>query len=87
MNESRYRAVKAYKNQAFLGSPAARSLRIVAEYLEPDSRFRDLRIRDTIVVFGSARISSRADALRQVDEARAGTGDLARAERQLGLCG
>ena len=78
MNESRYRAVKAYKNQAFLGSPAARSLRIVSEYLEPDSRVRDLRVRDTIVVFGSARIVSRTEGQRLVDEARAGKGDLAR---------
>jgi hypothetical protein len=47
--------VKAYSNEAFLKSPDARLIRLLAEYLEPESRFRDLRIRDTVVFFGSAR--------------------------------
>ncbi len=46
----------AYKNEAFLDSPDGRSLRILSEYLEPLSHFRDEKIRDTIVFFGSARI-------------------------------
>ncbi len=47
----------AYKNNEFLDSPAARSLRILSEYLEPLDHFRRERIRDTIVFFGSARIA------------------------------
>jgi uncharacterized protein (TIGR00730 family) len=47
----------AYKNDAFLDSPAARSLRILSEYLEPLDHFRREQIRDTIVFFGSARIT------------------------------
>src|SRR5437660_8167444 len=47
----------AYKNDAFLDSPAARSLRILSEYLEPLDHFRREEIRDTIVFFGSARIT------------------------------
>ena len=47
----------AYKNDAFLDSPAARSLRILSEYLEPFDHFRREQIRDTIVFFGSARIA------------------------------
>ena len=47
----------AYKNEEFLDSPAARSLRILSEYLEPLDHFRRERIRDTIVFFGSARIA------------------------------
>src|SRR5712692_3778405 len=46
----------AYKNEAFLGSPDARILRILSEYLEPLGHFRHQRIRDTIVFFGSARL-------------------------------
>jgi uncharacterized protein (TIGR00730 family) len=46
----------AYKNEEFLDSPAARSLRILSEYLEPLDHFRREKIRDTIVFFGSARI-------------------------------
>jgi uncharacterized protein (TIGR00730 family) len=85
MRESRFRAVKAYKNDAFLGSPQARMLRIMAEYIEPDSRFRELKVRDTIVIFGSARIPSREQALAELEKARAEGGDVARAERRLGM--
>jgi hypothetical protein len=44
-----------YLNPEFLKSPEARILRILAEYLEPASRLRHHRVRDTIVFFGSAR--------------------------------
>jgi uncharacterized protein (TIGR00730 family) len=56
MKEHHNRLV-AYKNDAFLDSPAARSLRILSEYLEPLDHFRREQIRDTIVFFGSARIT------------------------------
>jgi uncharacterized protein (TIGR00730 family) len=83
MSESRYRAVKAYKNEAFLGSPQARSLRILSEYLEPETRFRELRVKDTIVMFGSARILSREEAERQLAEAKSSGGDVEAAEKKL----
>ncbi len=47
----------AYLNEPFLESPDARGLRILSEYLEPLSHFRDEKIQDTIVFFGSARIT------------------------------
>jgi uncharacterized protein (TIGR00730 family) len=83
MSDSRYRAVKAYKNEAFLNSRDARSLRILAEYIEPEQRFEDLRIKDTIVVFGSARIPPRDVAEAEVAAAEAGEGDLEVARRRL----
>ncbi|HKX46700.1 MAG TPA: LOG family protein [Planctomycetota bacterium] len=83
MSESRYRAVKAYKNEAFLGSPHARTLRILAEYVEPETRFRELRIKDTIVVFGSARIPSRETAEAELARAEAEGGDVEKAKRRL----
>jgi uncharacterized protein (TIGR00730 family) len=83
MSQSRYRAVKAYKNEAFLGSPQARSLRILAEYLEPESRFRELRVKDTIVMFGSARILSREQAEQQLAEAERSGGDVEAAKHKL----
>jgi uncharacterized protein (TIGR00730 family) len=46
---------KAYDNDAFLHSAQARTLRILAEYLEPQTRLRLQKIRSTIVFFGSAR--------------------------------
>ena len=54
-DRKRLRPPKAYRNQDFLLSKEARTLRILAEYLEPESRFEHYRIEDTIVFFGSAR--------------------------------
>ena len=67
-----------YLNIEFLKSPAARTIRILAEYLEPAERLRRAHIRDTIVFFGSARALSPEDAalqLKNVDDeiARAGS--------------
>ncbi len=50
------RAPKAYKNNNFLNSPSARTVRILTEYLEPYSRLKKYDIKDTIVFFGSARV-------------------------------
>ena len=63
MTENRYRPVKAYRNPEFLASRDGRPLRILAEYVEPESRFDSLHVSDTIVFFGSARILSREEAL------------------------
>jgi len=55
----------AYLNADFLKSSEARILRILSEYLEPASRLRHHRVRDTIVFFGSARsVSPEIAALR-----------------------
>src|ERR1700761_4189773 len=48
----------AYENEDFLESPEARILRILAEYTEPQTRFRRERIQDTVVFFGSARFAA-----------------------------
>jgi uncharacterized protein (TIGR00730 family) len=60
----------AYKNEAFLDSPDARILRILSEYLQPLSHFRDEKIHDTIVFFGSARVNETGPLGRYYDEAR-----------------
>jgi len=49
-------ADKAYKNLDFLNSRDARTIRILAEYLEPEKRFREHHIEHTVVFFGSARV-------------------------------
>ena len=49
---------KAYKNLEFLNSSDARHVRVLCEFIEPKSRFRRLRVKDTIVFFGSARTKS-----------------------------
>lgn len=50
------KAPKAYKNDDFLSSPAARTIRILTEYLEPYDRLKKLDVKDTVVFFGSARV-------------------------------
>jgi hypothetical protein len=62
---------KAYKDLEFLNSPDARPLRMLAEFLEPQRRFRRAGIRDTIVFFGSARILPPAEARTALRKARA----------------
>lgn len=47
---------KAYKNDDFLNSHEARKIRVLCELTEPETRFREENIEDTIVMFGSARI-------------------------------
>ncbi len=53
---------KAYDNPQFLNSAEARTIRILAEYLEPRSRLERHGVRDTIVFFGSARFVDREAA-------------------------
>lgn len=56
------RPEKAYKNLEFLTSPEARTIRVLCEFVEPQARFRKHEIKDTVVMFGSARIAPRAAA-------------------------
>jgi uncharacterized protein (TIGR00730 family) len=61
----------AYMDTQFLESDEGRPLRILSEYLEPLRRFRDARIEDTVVFFGSARVDSRERAERALKTLRA----------------
>lgn len=63
---------KAYKNLNFLNSPDARAIRVLCEFTEPSARFRKLRVKDTIVFFGSARIQPRDAARAQLEAAQRG---------------
>lgn len=74
---------KAYSNESFLGSREARSLRIMSEYMEPESRFAEFQISDTIVFFGSARTLPGDEAKKALDIARASGEGLARAENDV----
>ncbi len=83
MSDDRPWPVKAYRNDDFLDSRDARPLRILSEYMEPEARFEELNISDTIVFFGSARLASRVEATAALEAARAHGGDVAAAERRL----
>src|SRR5271163_2958476 len=61
----------AYLDETFLGSDAARPLRILAEYLQPLDAFCREQVKDTIVFFGSARLREEGPLGRYYREARA----------------
>jgi uncharacterized protein (TIGR00730 family) len=60
----------AYEDESFLSSEDGRPMRILSEYLGPLHRFRQENIHDTIVFFGSARLSSEGPLARYYREAR-----------------
>ena len=76
---------KAYRNPDFLAGRDGRPIRILAEYIEPEARFEDFRIDDTIVFFGSARLKSGDDAAEALAAARMDGGDVAAAERSVAM--
>src|SRR5579862_6079012 len=61
----------AYLDAQFLESNEARPIRILSEYLEPLRRFKEQKIQDTVVFFGSARVDSRERAERALRTLRA----------------
>lgn len=58
---------KSYENLEFLNSTDGRIIRLLSEYLEPQSKFRKYKIVDTIVFFGSARLKSRKESLAELN--------------------
>jgi len=55
-----------YRDSEFMESVPARPIRILGEYIDPLVRLRREGVGDTIVMFGSARITSREKALAQL---------------------
>ncbi|HEY6509829.1 MAG TPA: TIGR00730 family Rossman fold protein [Vicinamibacterales bacterium] len=62
----------AYLDPAFVESDDGRPLRILAEYLEPLRRFKAQGIQDTVVLFGSARVHSREQAVSELQALQGG---------------
>ena len=55
----------AYRNREFLDSEQARPIRILAEYLQPLEVFEQEKVSDTIVFFGSARLTEDGGEFRE----------------------
>ena len=70
-NAERLDPILAYYNKEFLDSAEARTLRILAEYLQPLHTLEREGVRETIVFFGSARLAERGPLGRYYEEARA----------------
>jgi uncharacterized protein (TIGR00730 family) len=74
----------AEQDYAFFERDELRGIRLHAEYLKPELLLRDHGIRDTVVVYGSTRISEPAvaardvNALRQALRANPGDGNVVR---------
>ena len=62
---------RAYNNHDFLKSAGGRSIRVQCELTEPSIRLRNQRVRNTIVIFGSARFVDAKRARNQLREAEA----------------
>ena len=56
--------LKAYENLDFINASEGRIIRILSEFLYPQSKFRKHKIVDTIVFFGSARLKSKKEAVK-----------------------
>ena len=69
MTRSPRQREKFYEDLEFLNSPDGRPSRLLAEYFGPLRQFRRMRIKDTIVFFGSARIPSpeKAEKLKRTN--------------------
>ena len=59
-----------YRDAVFMESLPARPVRILTEYIDPLERLRREKVGDTIVMFGSARILSREQALARLEKVR-----------------
>ena len=59
---------KAYENEEFLNSADARILRILAEFLEPQGKFKKHNVADTVVFFGSARLLPKDQAIKALNK-------------------
>ncbi|MDB5104757.1 MAG: putative Rossmann fold nucleotide-binding protein [Fibrobacteres bacterium] len=79
----------SFMNKEFLHTKDGRAIRILAEFLEPEYRFRQFGIDDTIVFFGSARILPRRMALANLrnlkKDPKTPAAALKKAEQNLGM--
>jgi uncharacterized protein (TIGR00730 family) len=75
----------AYRSERFMDSADARTLRIAAEYLEPQVRLRRAGVQNTVVFFGSSRVLPHREAREKLREVltRARCGDRPATGREL----
>lgn len=83
MTDVKDTAAQAHQNKDFIEGREGRPVRILSEYLEPDSRFEAHNIEDTIIFFGSARTLPRDVAEQNLEQAQTSGGDIKRAEMDL----
>jgi uncharacterized protein (TIGR00730 family) len=77
----------SFMNKEFLHTKDGRAIRILAEFLEPEYRFRQFEVDSTIVFFGSARILprkvSQANLRKLRRDPKATVNSIKQAERSL----
>jgi uncharacterized protein (TIGR00730 family) len=85
MSNDHSKPVKAYCNERFLNSRDARTLRLLSEYVEPEARFEEMQVSDTIVFMGSARIPPGDEAKAALEAAERDGGDIEAAREWLAM--
>ena len=65
------RTQKFYDDHEFIHCPDGRLIRILAEYTGPQKLFRQMKVKDTIVFFGSARLKPQNEAEKALSEGKA----------------
>ena len=73
----------AYRDEDFLDSDEGRPIRILSEYLAPLRSFTQAGVQDTVVLFGSARISPTGALGRYYEAARALAAGVTRWSQQI----
>lgn len=63
------RTQKFYDSHEFIHSPDGRLVRILAEYTGPQQLFRRMKVKDTVVFFGSARLKPLEVAQKELTDA------------------
>jgi hypothetical protein len=72
-------------DRQFLDSEAARPIRFLSEYLEPEDRLDQLGVRDTVVFLGSSRVPDPAEAQASLARIRKDGGDTTEAEAMVAM--
>ena len=87
MEQNPSKPEKAYRNLKFLSGKDGRLVRILSEYLEPASRLRWQKVKDTIVFFGSARLKPLEESRKLleglVQKRQSGTGDAGKIDEEI----
>ena len=83
MAPERRRLPKSYRNEEFLASREARSLRLLAEYLKPQRRFVRYKVEDIVFFMDSARTLSHVRAKQALRTAEESKGDISQARYRL----
>lgn len=74
---------KAYRNEEFMTSPAARNIRVLCEMTEPAHVLRKHNVHNTVVFFGSARILPLAESQKKIADLKKSASNTAKSKQDI----